>query len=121
MRPLVLLVSAFFALLIGMAALALAPLIEHSRRESPDGAFVAIARTEPAYSVIPVMPGQGSDIPGQVTVYRGSLSCGSVWIPSVSLFYDLRWELDRRPRRAGIKLAATWNLDDCSLESLSRG
>jgi len=67
------------------------------------------------------MPGQGSDKPGRVTVYRGSQSCGSARVPMVSFAYDLRWELDAKPRRAEIRLGATWNLDDCSVERVSNG
>ena len=97
------------------------PVIEHWRTTSPDGAFVAIAHTQPIYSFIGVMPGQGSDKPGRVTVYRGNQSCGSAWVPMVSFVYDLRWELDTKPRRAEIRLVATWNLDDCSIERVFGG
>jgi hypothetical protein len=31
---------------------------------------------------------------------------------------DLRWELDTCPRRAEIKLVATWNPDDCTVERI---
>ena len=89
--------------------------------QSPDGAFTAIARTQLIYSFIGVMPGQGSDKPGRVTVYRSSQSCGSAWVPMVWMANDLRWEVDTRPRRAEIKLIATWNLDDCSIERVNSG
>ncbi len=97
------------------------PVSEHGRATSPDGEFVAIAHTQPIYSVIGAMPGQGSDKPGRVTVYRGNQPCGSAWVPMVALVYDLRWELDTMPRRAEIKLVATWDLDDCSVERVSGG
>ena len=97
------------------------PIIEHWRTPSPDGTFVAIAHTQPIFSFIGVMPGQGSDKPGRVTVYRGSQSCGSARVPMVSFVYDLRWELDTKPRRAVINLGATWNLDSCSIESVFGG
>jgi hypothetical protein len=93
-----------------------APVDEHWRTQSPDGAFVAIMHTQPIYSVIGVMPGQGSDKPGRVTIYRGNQACGSAWVPMVSLAYRLRWEVDTRPRRAEIRLIATWNLDDCTVD-----
>ena len=97
------------------------PVSEHWRATSPDGEFVAIAHTQPIYSFIAVMPGQGSDKPGRVTVYRGNQSCGSAWVPMVSFVYDLRWELDTKPRRAEIRLVATWNLEDCSVERIPGG
>jgi hypothetical protein len=110
-------------LLAGIGAVALtavialfAPINQHWRAQSPDGAFTAIARTQPMYSLIAVMPGQGSDKPGRVTVYRGNQSCGSAWVPMVWMARDLRWEVDTRPRRAEIRLIATWNLDDCTVE-----
>jgi hypothetical protein len=102
------------------AAVLLSPVLEHARRESPDGAFVAVAHTQPFYALIPVMPGAGGDKPGRITVYRGEENCGSAWVEMVSFFYDLRWLLDGWPRRAEIRLAVTWNLDDCSMEILNR-
>jgi hypothetical protein len=29
---------------------------------------------------------------------------------------DLTFEVDQRPRRAEIRLVATWNLDDCTVD-----
>jgi hypothetical protein len=114
---------AWLILLAGIAAVAgsaviplFTPINEHSRTQSPDGTFIAIAHTQPIYSLIGVMPGQGSDKPGRVTVYRGSQSCGSAWVPMVWMANDLRWEVDVRPRHAEIRLVATWNLDDCIVE-----
>jgi hypothetical protein len=109
-------VAGVFAVVVAaVMVLIFLPLTEHARRESPDGAFVAIART-PLFH-LPIMPGQGSDRPGEVTLYRGDRSCGAVWVHMVSQLYDLRWDLDSKPRRASLNLRGTWNLDDCSLES----
>jgi hypothetical protein len=116
MRRLVIALAVFAAVIAAVMAAIFLPLREHARRESPDGAFVAIARTQLFYSLMPVMPGQGSDKPGHITVYRGSQSCGSIWVHMVSQFYDLRWQLDGPPRRAEIRVGGTWNLDNCSLE-----
>jgi hypothetical protein len=118
MRRLALLLAGLAAAMVVGAALMFAPVREHWRTHSPDGVFVAIARVQPFYAMIPVMPGGGSDKPGRVTVYRGGQSCGSVWVHMVSQAYQLRWEFDRKPRRAEIGVGATWNLDDCSLESV---
>ena len=119
-RSLILL-AGVFAAVASVVALLLAPVLEHWRTESPDGTFVAIVHTQPFRSFIPAMPGGGSDKPGRVTVYRGGQSYGSAWLPMVSFVYDLRWELERQPRRAESRLAATWNLDDCRIESVFGG
>src|SRR2546423_105656 len=121
MRGLAITGLVFAVLIAAVMALIFLPLSEHSRRQSPDGAFVAIARTQPFHAMVPVMPGQGSDKPGQVTIYRGNQSCGSAWLHAVSQFDDLRWDLDRKPPRAVINLGATWNLDNCSLEHVFSG
>jgi hypothetical protein len=84
---------------------------------SPDGAFVAVAKTRLIDGLILVMPGHGSDKPGWVTLYRkDGRSCGSAAVPMIWYIYDLRWALDARPRTARIGPIATWNLDDCTVE-----
>ena len=120
-RAWLLLLTGIGAVAASMAISLFSPVIEHWRTTSPDGEFVAIAHTQPIYSFIGVMPGQGIDKPGRVTIYRGSQSCGSARVPMVSFVHDLRWELDTKPRRAEIRFAATWNLDDCSIERLFDG
>src|SRR4051812_12343505 len=92
------------------------PVLPHSQRDSPDGEFRAVSRTQPFYVLVAFMPGQGSDKPGTVTVYRDNQSCGSAWVPMVSFLYDLQWQLERRPRQAEIRAVVTWNLDDCSMQ-----
>jgi hypothetical protein len=115
MRGLAMAAGVFAIVVAAVMAAIFLPLREHARRESPDGAFVAIART-PLLHFAVVMPGQGSDRPGEVTLYHGDRSCGSVWVHVVSQLYDLRWDLDSKPRRASLNLRGTWNLDGCSLE-----
>ena len=34
------------------------PLRKHSHRESPDGHFLVVVRTQPIYALIPLMPGE---------------------------------------------------------------
>jgi hypothetical protein len=120
-RWLLILLAGLFIVVASMVIPLFSPVSEHWRATSPDGAFVAIAHTQPIYSFIGVMPGQGSDKPGRVTVYRGNQSCGAAWVPMVSFVYDLRWDVDTKPRRAEIRLVATWDLDDCSIEHVSGG
>jgi hypothetical protein len=117
-RMLLILVASIGAVAISIVILLVTPINAHWRTRSPDGTFTAIAHTQPFYSFIAVMPGQGSDKPGRVTVYRGSQACGSAWVPMVWMARDLRWEVDTRPRRAEIRLVATWNLDDCIVERI---
>ncbi|HZO47228.1 MAG TPA: hypothetical protein VFB68_15140 [Xanthobacteraceae bacterium] len=120
-RWLLILLAGLFIVAVPIAISLFSPISEHWRTTSPDGAFIVIAHTQPIYSLIGVMPGQGSDKPGRVTVYRGNQSCGSAWVPMVSFAYDLRWELDTKPRRAEIRFGATWNLDDCAIEYVFGG
>ena len=113
-RPLLIVVAVVAAVM----ALLLSPVQQHWRTQSPDGAFAAVARSQPIRSLIPILPGGGSDKPGRVTVYRGDQPCGSAAVPMVSYVYDVRWELDAKPRRAELRLIATWNLDACTVEVL---
>jgi hypothetical protein len=119
MRPLALALAIFTVAVAVVMALIFLPLREHARRDSPDGYFVAVARTPLLGAMIATMPGQGSDKPGHITVYHGNQSCGAVWVHLVSQFYDLRWYLDSKPRRASLNMRGTWNLDRCELESVS--
>jgi hypothetical protein len=111
-----------FVLLGACAVLALLisflfmPILRHAHRESPDGEFDVVVRTQPIYALIPVMPGGGSDMPARATLYRGHDSCGSVWLPMASFVDELQWRLDGTPREAEIKLVGRWNLDECSAE-----
>jgi hypothetical protein len=65
-----------------------------------------------------VLPGQGGDKPGWVTIYRADgRSCGTARLDMVSLIYDLVWNLDSKPRTARIGPIATWNLDECTVSA----
>jgi hypothetical protein len=111
--------SVFVILLVvaaALAALLFTPLPSTRTTESPDGEFIAVVKTGLFDSLLPVMPGQGGDKPGSVTMMRkDGRSCGSAALDMVSYIYDLRWELDRKPRFASIGLIVTWNLDACRL------
>jgi hypothetical protein len=98
-----------------LAALLFAPVLEHTRRLSPDGHFEVVVRTRPIDLFVPVMPGAVSDQPARTTLYKDGRSCGSAALPMASFVYDLRWDFDARPRRADIKFGGSWNLDDCSV------
>lgn len=115
-RRILVLLGVASILFASIAALSWLPLSEHWRTQSPDGTFVAVARAQPLYALLPVMPGGGSDKPGWVTVYKGGRSCGAAPVEMVSFAYHLAWQLDARPRAAEIRLVARWNLDDCSVE-----
>ena len=89
--------------------------IESFRAQSPDGAYTVVARTQPFRYFVSVMPGQGGDKPALVSLYRGEELCGSARAEMVSMAYDMRWEMNARPRWLEIKSVADWNLDDCSM------
>jgi hypothetical protein len=99
-----------------LGSLLFMPVLRHSHRQSPDGHFTIILRTQPIYALIPVMPGSGSDLPARATLYKDGHSCGSAWLPMASFVYDLRWRLDAQPRAAEIKFGGIWNLDDCTVQ-----
>jgi hypothetical protein len=85
-------------------------------RQSSDGAFTAVVKTRLVDVLSPVMPGQGGDKPGWVTIYRADgRSCGTARLLMVSFVYDLVWELNHTPRTARIGPVASWNLDDCTV------
>ncbi len=107
--------GAVVAVPFAAAAWAIAPVLEYFRSQSPDGAFTVVARTQPYWNLVPVMPGQGSDKPARVTLYKGNQSCGSAWADMVSMAREMRWEPDGKPRRFEIKFVGDWDLDDCAL------
>jgi hypothetical protein len=114
--------KAHLVLLLAAVAVALAgyllflPLIADRAATSPDGAFIAQTTVAPIMLLIPVMPGQGGDKPGRVTVYgKDGRSCGSAALDMVSMVSAIRWRLDARPRRAELIAVAAWDLDACRL------
>ena len=92
------------------------PVLKHSHRESPDGHFLLVVRTQPIYALIPMMRGAGSDLPARATLYKDGKSCGSAALPIASFVYELKWHLDAKPREAEIKFGGRWNLDACTVE-----
>lgn len=89
---------------------------EYFRVQSPDGQYHAVATVSAWRTFFPLMPGQGGDKPGDITVYQGksdTRSCGRVAVDSVSAIYELEW----LPDRAEIRLVASWNLPRCELDN----
>jgi hypothetical protein len=102
------------AVMGGLSVLALLPLAPVRRAESPDGAFIAVATSPYIYAFIPVMPGQGGDRPGRITIYRkDGRSCGSAPVEMVWMIQELRWELSNKPSEVSLVARATWDLDAC--------
>jgi hypothetical protein len=99
-----------------LASFLFAPILRHSHRQSPDGHFTIVLRTQPIYALIPARPGGGSELPARATLYKDGRSCGSVWLPMASFVYDLKWQLDAKPRAADIEFGGRWNLDDCTAQ-----
>jgi hypothetical protein len=98
-----------------LAALLFVPWLEIRREQSPDGAFTAVTRDQLFWALVPMMPGQGSDKPVYVTVYRGAQSCGSARVePGWIARDEFAWDLPRR--RAALKLVAEWDLEKCVVE-----
>jgi hypothetical protein len=113
MLILVFAIGAFAAI----ATLAFLPLDLVRSAESPDGAFIAVATRPFFFALVPMMPGQSGDAPGQITIYRkDGRSCGSAPVDVVWMVQDLRWELSKAPREVSLAAVAVWNLDACRVE-----
>jgi hypothetical protein len=106
---------AFAMLAVSAVVTLFSHVVESFRAQSPDGAFTVVARTQPFRFVIAAMPGQGSDKPALVSLYKDTQLCGSVHAEMLSMAYEMLWEMDAKPRRLEIKFVADWNLDDCSV------
>lgn len=91
--------------------------VEAYRAQSSDGAFTVVARTQPFRYVVGTMPGQSSDRPALVSLYRGKEHCGDAKAEMLSMAYEMRWEMDAKPRRLEIKFVGVWDLDDCTVIS----
>lgn len=105
----------------GLAVLLSTPLLTYREVASPDGEFSAVAKTALIRTFMPAMPGQAGDKPGSVAILRkDGKSCGSVPVVMVSMVEDVRWQLDGKPREANLVATATWNLDACTIEIVSR-
>ena len=89
--------------------------VESFRAQSPDGEYTVVARTQPFRHFISMMPGQGSDKPALVSLYKGTQLCGLAPAEMVSMARDMYWDMDTRPRRLAIKFVGDWNLDDCTM------
>src|SRR5262249_54334656 len=75
-----------------LGALFFLPLLTYRQERSPDGWFTVTAKTRLFDSIIAVMPGQGGDKPGRVTLFGADgRFCGAARLPMVNLIYDLRW------------------------------
>lgn len=76
------------------------------------GEFVVVARTA-GWAPVVAMPGQGSDRPGRVTIYRkDGTSCGSVEIPLLSS-YTLDYDEVRQEASVGRPPLRIWDLTRC--------
>ena len=109
------------AILAGLCAALFASLLTYREVSSPDGEFVATAKTAIFRTLIPAMPGQAGDKPGLISVgHRNGRSCGATPVEMASMIADLRWELDRKPREALLVATARWDLDACRVEVFPR-
>ena len=107
----------FLLVSAAIAVLLYVPWLEMRREESPDRAFAAVTRSQLFWAVVPMMPGQGSDKPVYVTVYKGARSCGTARVePGWVARDEFAWDMARH--RAAVKLVAEWDLDRCAVEVL---
>jgi hypothetical protein len=98
----------------GIGATLILPLLRYWQTESPDGSFIAAARTRPVDQFLSMMPGQGGDKPGHITVYRkDGRSRGSKTVPMVNFIYGMHWDFEKKPRLARIGWSFVWDLDAC--------
>jgi hypothetical protein len=103
-----------------LAVLAALPFVltqEVSRVSSPDGRFYAVA-TRPLWeSLVSVMPGHSSGLPGYIAIYSADgRSCGRVPVEMTSSIYEVEWSAGR----AGIRLVAEWDLVQHRVSQLDR-
>lgn len=94
-------------LLCAVALGSLFRLTECRRVASPDGRFYAVATCWACRTYVPMMPGEGGDKPGYVTVFtRDGHSCGSAPLPLASMIDETNWG----STQAELRLVAKWNL-----------
>ena len=88
---------------------------EQSREPSPDGRFEVVIYRSRLASLVPMMPGQGSDAPGRVEIIRRAdgRSCGTAAIPMVQLAYDIQFSA----QDAVVIGFARWDLVACSVDT----
>jgi len=82
--------------------------VYHSERMSPDGRYRAVAYKRWVFGLFAMMPGQGSDAPGSITLYnaRTNANLGRRPVDMVSFINDIRW----RDHQARIPAVASWQL-----------
>ena len=82
--------------------------VYHSERMSPDGRYRAVAHKRWVFGLFAVMPGQGSDAPGSITLYNAhtNANLGRRPVEMVSFINDIRWRKDQ----ARIPAVASWQL-----------
>ena len=82
--------------------------VYHAELLSPDKRYRAVASKHWIYGLMPTLPGQGSDAPGSITLYRTDtgVSLGKRPVDMVSFLVDLRWS----EHQAWIPAVARWQL-----------
>jgi len=79
-------------LALGCAAVFL-PKSQHSRVSSPDGKQVAIAYSRTIWSLFPVFPGGGSDMPGWIRIETNEgIKVKEYSVEMLWFIQDIRWE-----------------------------
>jgi hypothetical protein len=108
-------VASLIACVVALISLPFVLTGEYSRVTSPDGRFYAVATFPIWQSYVPMLPGQGGDKSGSVTVYTSDgRSCGRAPVEMVSFIRDLEWGTNR----AEIRLVAEWDLSKRRVQRL---
>jgi len=96
--------------LLSLAGMLGASTIEtyHTETLSPDGHYRTVARKNWLSSLLPAMPGQGSDAPGSITIYEVATgrSLGRQPVDTIWFVHAIRWQ----DGRAYIPAVASWPL-----------
>jgi len=83
--------------------------VEQFRLHSPDGQYTAVISTPRLWQLLPRLPGQAGDKPGQVEMLDQHMqSLGRMPLSRVSLASDLEWIRFG----ARIRLVGAWNFRD---------
>jgi hypothetical protein len=84
--------SLIFAIIAGSGMLWVFSKEEVNRFKSPDGRHDCVITRYRYESLMPRMPGQGSDYSCFLSIYEGDIHCATIPVPIAGMLSDLRWE-----------------------------
>ena len=102
LAPLTMVVAA-----LGLSTFLLMP-AEQFRLQDPSGKYTAIVSSRRFLSYIPMMPGQGSDKPGFLTIVDDNdAALGRIPVDMIQMARDIKWT----PTGTKITLIGEWNFE----------